>query len=180
MIAARCVTLALLVVPATHAQSARPGEYQVKAAYLYNFTQFVKWPPGAPSLARDSFSICVLGQDPFGSFLDSTIMGEVVEGKNVIARRILQPREAASCAIVYISSMETARLDSILAELGKSSALTVSDIPQFAQRGGMIQFVLEANKVRFEVNLRAAENTGLMLSSDLLKVAVRVRRTGEE
>jgi hypothetical protein len=166
----------LLAVSAAHAQTSKPGEYQVKAAYLYNFTKFVKWPTDAPSVAAPRFSICVLGRDPFGPVLDSAIMGEVVDGKSVIARRIAGPMEAEECGIVFISSMEAGRLDAILAQIGKHSVLTVSDIPQFAQHGGMVQFVVEANKVRFEVNLPAAENNGLVLSSDLLKVAVRVRR----
>ena len=88
----------------------------------------------------------------------------------------MKPQDAVSCRVLYISSSEDSRLKEILAALDKSGVLTVSDIPQFSQRGGMIEFTLQGNNVRFEVNLAIAENTGLTLSSELLKVAVTVRR----
>ena len=157
-----------------HAQSAHT-EYQVKAAYLYNFAKFVEWPPEVMS-SDSSFNICVLGRDPFDSTFQTTIAGESIKGKNVLVKRIPRAQDASGCQILFISSSEEARLKDILDVLDKMSVLTVSDMPQFTRRGGMIQFVTEANRVRFEVNLTSAERTGLTLSSQLLKVAIGVRR----
>ncbi len=158
------------------AQQPRPTDYQVKAAYLYNFGKFIQWPGIAGTDAEKPFDLCVLGQDPFGNTLDSTVSGETINGKNIGVRRISKPEEASSCRIVFISSSEDSRLRIILAALDKTPVLTVSDLPDFSRRGGMIQFLLEQNKVRFEVNLPAAQRAGLMLSSQLLKVATVVRK----
>jgi len=159
------------------AQQANPTEYQVKAAYLYNFGRFVEWPPKVA--AGEFFSVCVLGQDPFGVTLDKTIAGEDINGKKAAVRRIARLQDAALCRILFISLAEENHLKEILAALAGMSVLTVSDIPQFAQRGGMIQFVMRENKVRFEVNLTTAERDGLTMSSQLLKVAVNVRRSSQ-
>ena len=171
---ALAVLSALVWTSTLHAQSA-PTEYQVKAAYLYNFAKFVEWPPMVMS-SDTSFNICVLGRDPFDSTFQTTIAGETIKGKNVLVKRIPRAQDGAACQILFISSSEEARLKDILAVLDKTSVLTVSDMPQFTQRGGMIQFVTEAKRVRFEVNLTSAERTGLTLSSQLLKVAIGVRR----
>jgi len=125
---------------------------------------------------EDSFAICVLGRDPFGAALDATLAGEKVGNRIMVARRITDLQEAAKCKILFIASAEAARFKQVLASLGKSSVLTVSDLPDFTLNGGMIQFVLENNKVRFEVNLAAADKAGLTLSSQLLKVATAVRK----
>jgi uncharacterized protein DUF4154 len=168
----------LFVASCLHAQQSNPTEYEVKAAYLYNFGRFVEWPAKTTS-AADLFSICVLGDDPFGVTLDKTIAGENINGKKAVAKRVARPQDAVHCHILFISSTEESRLKEILAALDGTSVLTVSDIPQFTRRGGMIQFVTEANRVRFEVNLTNAEHAALTLSSQLLKVAVSVRRSSQ-
>ena len=160
-----------------HAQRSSPSEYEVKAAYLYDFGKFVAWP--AKVAASDDFAICVLGQDPFGPTFDATIAGETINGKKVVVNRIAKPQEAVSCRILFISASEESQLKEILAVLDKTSVLTVSDISQFTRHGGMIQFVIDANRVRFEVNVTTAERAGLTLSSQLLKVAINVRKTGD-
>jgi hypothetical protein len=165
----------LVAVPFPWAQGPKPTDYDVKAVYLYNFGRFVEW-PASVTIKSDSFTVCVLGQDPFGPALDAALAGETIGGKSVAAKRISTPQEAASCQILFMSSAEDSRLNKILETLDKGAVLTVSDMPQFSQRGGMIQFVLEAKKVRFEVNLTAVQRAGLTLSSELLKVATTVRR----
>jgi hypothetical protein len=160
------------------AQQPKPSEYQVKATYLYNFGRFVKWPGTVPAGKGDSFSVCVLGQDPFGAILDSTLAGEALDGKPVVLRRISKPQDAGDCRILFISSAEEKHLKEILTALDESDVLTVSDMPGFARRGGMIQFVLEGDRVRFEINLTSAESARLVLSSELLKVASSVKRSG--
>jgi hypothetical protein len=176
------VRLAALVISVfcaiaiSQAQQSKPTEYQVKAAYLYNFGKFVDWSATGTAVKDDSFAICVLGQDPFGPALDAALAKQRVDGKSAVARRITKPQEALSCRILFISSSEDRQLKGVLAALEMASVLTVSDIPRFSQRGGMIEFTPEGNNVRFEVNLTIAENAGLTLSSELLKVAVAVRR----
>ena len=161
--------------PAMQFSAPSPTEYEVKAAYLYNFGRFVEWPSSAPAVQASEFNICVLGHDPFGSVLDSTIAGEKIDGKNVVARRIAKAGEATGCRVLFISSSENKQLHEILADVGKLGVLTVSDMPQFAQQGGIVQFVLAQERVRFEINLTAAQQAGLSLSSELLKVAAEVK-----
>jgi hypothetical protein len=165
----------LVASPCLRAQGAKPTDYDVKAAYLYNFGHFVEWPANV-SAKNNSFTVCVLGQDPFGPVLDSTLAGETIGGKKVAAKRISNPQELGNCQIVFLSSAEGVQLNRIIEALNRQAVLTVSDMPQFSQRGGMIQFVLEGKRVRFEVNLTAAQQAGLTLSSELLKVAATVRR----
>jgi hypothetical protein len=154
------------------AQRGKPEEYQVKAVYLYNFAKFIDWPPG--SNKAGTFTVCVLGRDPFGPILDETLAGDTIGGRKPIARRVASAGES-QCEILYISSSEAGRVKQILATIDKPGVLTVSDLPDFATGGGMIQFVMKENKVRFEVNLAAAEKAGLNVSSQLLKVAAAVR-----
>lgn len=160
-----------------HAQPT-PTEYQVKAAYLFNFGRFIEWPAKPAPSSSDDFTVCVLGQDPFGETLDRAIAGASIGGRRVLARRIATADELGGCQIVFISASEERQLGTIVNAVSKSAVLTVSDMPNFTRRGGMIQFVTEGNRVRFEVNLTPAEQAGLTVSSDLLKVAVGVRRFG--
>ncbi len=181
----QCPTAVILVLALLHtavlqAQQPKVSEYRVKAVYLYNFGRFVQWPPNATAAKGDSFSICVLGQDPFGPSLDSTLAGETLDGKPLAAKRISTTRDAGECRILFISSTEENHLKEILVALDESSILTVSDMPAFSRRGGMIQFVLEGDKVRFEINLTKAETAKLTLSSELLKVATTVRRNARQ
>src|SRR6267154_647572 len=158
------------------AQQAKPSEYQVKAAYLYNFGRFIKWPTGVAAGKGDSFPVCVLGRDPFGPILDSTLAGEALDGKPVVIRRIVKPQDGVDCRILFVSSTEEHHLKEILAAIDQTGVLTVSDIPGFSRRGGIIQFVAEGDRVRFEINLASAESAKLVMSSELLKVAAAVRR----
>jgi len=171
------VAWAFFAIPALHAQNPKPTDYDVKAAYLYNFGRFVEWPGKVAAAQGGLFTVCVLGQDPFGRSLDAALAGETVDGKTVVAKRISSPEESGNCQILFLSLTEDSRLSTIIADLDKKAVLTVSDMRQFTQRGGMIQFVLEGKRVRFEVNLTATQHAGLTLSSELLKVATTVRKT---
>jgi hypothetical protein len=170
--------LALAVVLASvggvGAQGPPRSEFEIKAAYLYTFGRFVEWPQRPP---RDDagFTICVLGTDPFGAALDATLADGVMHGRKVVARRIATPQDAHACHILFISASEERRLTAIVQSLNQSDVLTVSDIPQFAARGGMIQFVTAGSRVRFEINLPSARGAGLTMSSELLRVASAVR-----
>jgi len=171
-------TIVWILIGMTNAQKApKPNEYEVKAVYLYNFGKFVRWPEAAAETKNEHFVICVLGQDPFGPSLNATVNGETINGTNVVTTQVAKPEDAANCRILFISSSEAARLKQILSALARSSVLTVSDLPQFSRHGGMVEFVLDGNKVRFEVNLAPAEHAGLTFSSELLKLAANVRKT---
>ena len=157
----------------------KPGEYQVKAAYLYNFGRFIQWPAKVTTASTGFFTICILGEDPFGPALDTTLAGETIGNQKVAARRISSLQQPVDCQILFISSSEGKHLNKIIDALGNSAVLTVSDIPQFSQRRGMIQLLMEGNRIRFEVNLAATQRAGLTLSSELLKVATAVRKDSQ-
>lgn len=160
------------------AQPLTASEDQIKAAYIYNFGKFVKWPVTAASAGGKTFSICVLGQDAFGDVLKSTLAGESINGRPVAVMRLAKPQDAASCRILFVGPASQGHLPDILAIAQQHSVLTVSDMPDFSKQGGMIQLVLKGDRVRFEINLGSAQNANLQMASDLLKVAVLVRQPG--
>jgi len=149
-------------------------EQKVKAAYLFNFTKYVEWPPKAFSRAADPILIGVLGVDPLGPLLEETIGDRQVGGRKVQIKRSRKAQDLRSCHMVLISSSERSRLAEIFRELGGTFALTVSDIPQFSGNSGMITFVLENETVRFDINLENAQRAGLKINARLLNTARNV------
>jgi hypothetical protein len=175
----KCVALVLVFAAALGLRAQPPAtEYEVKAAYLLNFGKFIKWPPAAGLAEKDKFSICVLGEDPFGQVLDSTVRDEKIAGKPVAARHLSRAQDATGCQVLFISGTEDKQVRKLLPALDKAGILTVSDVPGFLDHGGMIQFTLVGNRIRFEVNLDSVESGGLTLSSELLKVASLVKGKG--
>jgi hypothetical protein len=169
------VFLAFLSAPYIDAQQPRPTESQVKAAYLFNFGKFVRWPPLSGNQS-EPLEICVLGKNPFGLVLDATVKGETINGRPVDTRTILSLHEAEGCRILFVSMSEEGHLNAILAGARHLPALTVSDIPHFAERGGMIGLVSQEDRIRFEVNIAPVADADLAVSSELLKVALKVIR----
>ena len=170
---AACFTLVCLlgsVESELQAQKLHPNEKQIKAAYLYNFGKFVT---GSPT-SSPHYQICILGKDPFGAVLDSTVTGEKIGGKSIRVIRLSSVQGVAPCNVLYIRPSETGRLAPILQATQHMSVLTVSDIPRFAERGGTIGLVNHEGNIRFEVNRASAQQKQLTLSSELLKVAIRV------
>jgi hypothetical protein len=158
----------LLAAPAVvDAEASVHGEYEVKAAFLYNFAKFIDWPP----LDDAQFTVCVFGRDPFGRALDP-IEGKTVGGKTVAVRRL--ERAAAmdlkTCRILFIATSEEAQVAHILELSRGSPMLTVGDTDGFARQGVMINFYLEQEKVRFEINPRAAAEVGIRPSAKLLQL----------
>lgn len=171
----RCLailTLFLLCIHALHSQEFHPTETQIKATYLFNFGKFVTRPQTPP--AASDFLICILGKDPFGSVLDTTVAGEKIGSKPILVRRLSGVQEASRCNVLYISPSESGRVASILSATQRISVLTVSDIPHFAEYGGTIGLVTQGGRIRFEVNRASAQQHQLVLSSELLKVAIRI------
>jgi len=169
-------TPSVAATPATPAATlaASATEYEVKAAFLYNFTRFVEWPPEALRDGDEPFVIAILGRDPFGSVLDETVAGKTVAGHRIEVRRATRVDDVRDAQMVFVSASERATAAAILKVLVRPGVLTVGDTEGFADRGGAINFTLQARKVRFEINPGSAEQAGLKMSSQLLKLATLV------
>jgi hypothetical protein len=160
------------------AQESNLSEYQVKAAFLYTFTKFVDWPEEPSGEVQANSAICVIGDDPFGEYLDTLVQGKQLNGRPIIVKRMKRGESGRSCRIVFISSSEKGHLRPILDSLRGSSALTVGDMENFARSGGMVNLVVEGKHVQFEINVDAAKRAGLTISSKLLGLAKIVHGDG--
>jgi hypothetical protein len=153
------------------AQTAGPSQYDVEAVYLFDFAKFVRWPAEAE---HETIAICVAGQNTYVDTLKKIVAGERIGTRPFEVRAIQKGEEEAGCNILFLDSSVKEHLDELLTASAGKPALTVSDIPGFLDRGGMIQFVLTGNRVRFSVDLRPVARSGISLSSELLKVAANV------
>ena len=168
----RCLTAAYLLCignPAS-ADEAQVSEYRVKTAFLYNFSRFVTWPAIAMH-ERTEFSLCVIGSDPFGEQLDK-LAGKTVHSRTLVVNRLSSIAMLDSCHLLYIS--EDAELVKVLSVVRDQPVLTVSDVDNFTEQGGIIQFKLVQNKVRFRINTSAASSADLSISSKMLSLALDV------
>lgn len=166
-----CLAILLcLLALAPRAADAQSREYQVKAAFLFNFAQFVEWPADTYAATNAPFSIGILGDDPFGTALDETVRGETIGSHKLVIQRSQQIAELAGCQMIFISKSEKKHIAEILSALDSRPVLTVSEFEGFARSGGDINFYLEGTKVRFEINPAAAQNDHLKFSSQLLSV----------
>lgn len=145
------------------------SEYEVKAGFIYNFVKFVEWPDGPPTDTK-ILTLCILGVDPFGKNADS-IIDKIVRGKKLSVKRLEEQGEFKGCSIVFISGSEKGNLAHILEILKGKNILTISDTKGFGKQGVMINFFMEENKVRFEINLEKARQANLTISSKLLRLA---------
>jgi hypothetical protein len=150
-------------------------EYQVKAAFLLNFIKFIDWPASAFADPGSPVAICILGEDPFGHALDQVVEGETVNGRKVALQRIKRAPPAKSCQVLFIAKSEKDNPKTILSDL-PPGILTVGEGEGFMRAGGMIAFVIENRRVRFDINRAAAEKAALKLSSKLLSVARTVEK----
>lgn len=174
-----CATLGLMMFLRNAAGAETPTEYQVKAVFVYNFSHFVEWPPQAFSAPNGPFVIGVLGGDSFGARLEEAVRGEQVDQHPLVVRRFRNIGELGDCQILYIERSEGAQLQQTLAALGHRSTLTVSDVDGSSERGVMIQFATENNRIRLRINVESARTAGLTISSKLLRPAEIVgTRTG--
>jgi hypothetical protein len=164
---AACVWL----MPASAAASDtldRVDEYQLKAAFLFNFAKFVAWPdaPGQPLV------IAIVGDDPFGPVLDTAVRGKSVNNRPLEVRRLGYADDMSGCQIVYVSGSERRHLQELLRRIG-GGVLTVGEVPQFVRDGGVIRFLLDGNRVRFQINAEAVERHGLKIHSQLMSLAAK-------
>jgi YfiR/HmsC-like len=150
-----------------HPQSA--GEYQVKSVFLFNFAKYVEWPPDAFQDANTPLVIGVLGQDPFGSYLEDTLRGERINSRALVVQRYRSIGEIKRCHVLFISRSESDQLNQIVGQLKYRKILTVTDADG-AQSGVMIRFVSEGSRIRFRINAEAAKAAHLTISSKLLRL----------
>jgi len=160
---------------APHAQAPPTGERAVKAAFLYNFTKFVEWPSSAFDGTSGPFTVCVFAGDGFGRDVDEMLSGESVGGRRLrVVRR--EGEDARGCHIAYFTAGTEA--ERVLRGVRRSPVLTVGEGKRFLEQGGLISFVLEDNRVRFDVNKGAIDGAGLTISSKLLRIARTVNPPG--
>jgi len=170
------ITVAMVILPSlgfdAHAQeSAVSSEYLIKAGFIYNFANLVQWPSTAFTQPDSPIVIGILGEDPFGTVLDRVLAGKKVNGRIFLVKRLKSASDLRECHIVFVSSSEMAHLGEAIHLVKGMPILTIGEIPGFAKRGGIINLFLEDNKVHFEVNVEAAKEADLNISSRLLALA---------
>jgi len=168
----------LSATPAS-AQTARAPEYSLKAAYLFNFTQFIEWPSNCFVSAEAPIIIGVLGEDPFGGALDQAIRDKTLRGRPFEIRRSRRLGDLGGCHMVFVCASEAKRVPEILAANNKKSVVTISDLDRFGEQGGIIGFYTENNRLRFQINVGAAERAGIKISSQLLRLGTIIREKGD-
>jgi len=166
------VALIALLLAAIAAAGSDVPEYDLKAAFLYNFVKFVEWPPAAFAGQGTPLSLCVLGEDPFGGSLDAVVRGERVGARGLVVQRPDGLDDLDACHVLFVSRSERKRLAKVLARVQGQPVLTVADMEGFLRAGGVINFVQEDSRVRFLINTEAAERGGLRISSKLLRLAM--------
>jgi len=161
----------LLALDSSRAQETPPSEYQLKAAFLFNFAKFVEWPTNTFAAETSPMVIGVVGKNPFGEDLENTIRNKTINKHPVAVRMTDSLADAKTCHILFICTSEKDRLTDIFESLRGVSVLTVGETEGFTKSGGMINFVWAGNKIRFQINAEAAKSAGLKISSKLLSLA---------
>ncbi len=165
--------LGLLLTPVSSgAQATQPSEHQIKAAFVFNFAKFVEWPAVAFTNASTPMVVGILGENPFGPDLEAAIRNKSINNHPLEVKTFVEPGAATNCHILFISRSEKKRLPEILQALSSLGVLTVSEMDDFIETGGMINFVKDNNKIRFQINEPAAKKSGFKISSKLLSLAV--------
>jgi len=156
--------------PVTAEESNR--EYAIKAAYIYNFGRYVQWPPESFQADQSPFVIGVLGSDPFGALLDEIVESKKIEGRPITARRFASIAEYKPCHILFVAASANPKEKAAALKMAQGSqVLLVGEDPGFAEQGATINFFIEQNKIRFEINTEAAKREQLKISSKLLSLA---------
>jgi hypothetical protein len=159
-------------------RAASPAEYEIKAAFIYNFAKFVEWPTTAFGKPESPLTVCLIGDNGVGPALD-TIDHKVAQGHELQVRRQVRIEDARSCHILFVAASERARVGSILHAVSGASVLTISDIDRFAEAGGVIGLYDVDSKVQFSINLEQGRSALLQINSQLLKLAKIVRKDGQ-
>ena len=153
------------------ASSSASAEYLIKAGFTYNFAKLMQWPANAFPQTDSPIVIGILGTDPFGGTLDTVLAGKKVNSRGFVVKHLKWGLDLKECNILFVSSSEAGHLDEIFHIIKGLPILTIGQMPDFARRGGIINFILEDDKVRFEVNVEAAKQADINISSRLLTLA---------
>ena len=167
------IWILLLTGPGSHAQESPLTEYQIKAAFIFNFAKFVEWPKAAFAATGSPIVIGIIGENPFHDDLARTVRNKTVDDHPLVIKHFRSPSEATNCQILFISTSEKSRLAEILEALKGASVLTVGETDRFTETGGMINFFQAGTKLRFRINQEAATKAGLKISSKLLSLGAR-------
>jgi hypothetical protein len=161
----------LLAATGIRGEESQLSGRQLKAAFLFNFAKFTEWPATVFTEEISPVVIGILGENPFGEDLEKTLHGKFINKHPLVIKEFRSPQQATNCHVLFISPSEKGRLPEILEQLRGASVLTVGETNQFIQDGGMINFVMEGNKIRFQINNDEAVKAGLKISSRLLSLA---------
>lgn len=153
------------------AQPTAAHEYEVKAAFLFNFAKFVEWPAGAFQTPDSPFVLGIIGEDPFGHTVDNVMDGKTLNGRKMMIKRFKDVQDASRCHMLFVSSSLKSDIFSVVRATREWNTLIVGEVEQFANDGGMINFVIDNGRVRFEINQDSAERAGLKISARLLSLA---------
>lgn len=152
-----------------------PSEYQLKAAVIFNFAKFIDWPETAFEKADSPFKLGIIGETPLEEELTQLVRDKKLGNRSFLVKQVKTASEIKTCHMLFISQTERKRLQEILKAAEFGPVLTISELDRFMQSGGMIHFLMEGNKVRFEINDAAARKAGLRISSKLLSLGRRDR-----
>jgi hypothetical protein len=163
----------LLAGGTAQTQQSPPTEYQLKAAFVFNFARFVEWPKSAFATPTSPLVIGILGDNPFRDDLTKMVGNKSVDTHPVVTREFHSVTEATNCHILFISTSEKKKLPEILQSLKGTSVLTVAEMERFIETGGMINFFPEGTKIRFQINQDTATSAGLKVSSKLMSLSTK-------
>jgi hypothetical protein len=152
------------------------SEYEVKAAYVYNFVKFVEWPPGTLKNPAEPLAICTLGENPFGGALDSAVAGKALDGRKIIVRQVNGASQAKACQVLFVSPASEKSFRAMSNDLRSAGVLAVGESDGFLSAGGVINFKLDSGHVHLQVNMQSVESQGLRISAKLLSLAEVVRK----
>jgi hypothetical protein len=184
LIAVTCLLFAMaLRSRAEGVDSSDSSEYLIKAGFIYNFAKLVEWPTSSFAQPDSPIVIGILGEDPFGATLDRIVADKKINGRGFAVKRLKWSKDfkdLKDCNILFVSASEKEHIDSVVDAMKWLPILTIGDAPGFARRGGIMNFTLEDNKVRFEVNVEAAKHADLTISSRLLTLARIVQQVAAD
>ena len=156
-------------------------EYTIKAGFVYNFTKFIQWPASVDaSIESQGLQFCIAGKDRFGRALDGFAKALEENNKSLVIQKGVLPKSSTACHILFIDSSVSDQLEEYLKHVKGKPTLVVSDSPDFAERGVGINFVIRRNKTRFEINPYTVKESGIKISSELLKLAILVGKEEEK
>ena len=168
----RCIAAMTLIAVAVYCRADEPSrEYKVKAAFLYNFAQFVEWPASAFDSDDSPVVIAIVGDDPFNGSLDRAVTGKTIGSRNVIVRHFAFGSDLTRCHVLFVPALPDGKTAEVLSKVMDHPILTVGESDNFPWAGGCIRFFLEDNKERFEINLDSADRSRIQVSSKLIRLA---------